>query len=70
MTKYNEKKLDIFKYIMYAIVGAFVLYIFLNMALMLIIIASQVIFRYWWGAIPLILILLLLRKRRGKKNGK
>ncbi len=70
MNKYNEKKKDISKYVMWAIVLAFICAFFLNILAKLLVIVFKVIIKYWWGAIILILILIILRKIGRKKKQK
>lgn len=68
MTKDNEKKKDLSKYIMWAIVLAFVCFFFLNVLTKLIIIFSKVLFEYWYVAIIIVLIIIFFKKIRRKKK--
>lgn len=68
--KENDKKKDISKYIMWAIVFAFVSALFLDILFKLIIMASKVVFKYWYAAIIIILVLIFFRKIKRKKNRK
>lgn len=66
--KENEKKKDISKYIMWAIVLAFVCALFLDILAKLIVIAAKIIFQYWYVAIIIVLIIIFFKKRRRKKK--
>jgi len=67
MNKENEKKKDYSKYIMLAIVFAFVVAFFLDILVKIFLMFGKVLFKYWWGGVVLILVILFMR-RRGKKK--
>lgn len=67
MTKDNEKKKDNSKYIMYAVIFAFVCFLFLNILAKLLVIVFKLVIRYWYVAIILALVIIFMLKRRRKK---
>ena len=67
MVRYNERKFDYSKYIMYAIVLAFISYLFLNVLVKILIIVFNVLVRYWWATVILVLLLIVIKKRGRKK---
>ncbi len=68
MNSYNEKKKDYWLYILYAVVLAFVCFLFLNVLAKALVIIFGVFLKYWWGALILLVLVLLVRKRRNKKK--
>lgn len=68
MVRYNEKKKNISKYVMWAIVSAIICFIILNVLVMLGVIVVKVMIQYWYIAIIIILILIILRKIGKKKK--
>lgn len=68
MTKDNDTKKDYLKYIILAIVFAFVMAFFLNIAAQLIILAAGVLIKFWWVGLLAIFGLLILRKLIRKKK--
>lgn len=63
----NDRKQDISKWVMIALVLAFVSYFVLNVAGALIVALSKIMFKYWYAAI-IILLLVIFFKRRGRKK--
>ncbi len=68
MTRENEKKKDYSKYIMWAVVLAFVCSLFIRIIAKLVVMASKVIYKYWYVAVALVLIILFMRRRRRRKK--
>jgi len=64
----NDIKKDYSKYIILAIVFAFVMAFFLNIAAKLLILAAGVLIKFWWVGLLAIFGLLLLRKLTRKKK--
>jgi len=63
----NFIKKDYSKYVVYAILSAFLVALFLNLFVKLAIIVFNLAVKYWWGAIIIVLIILFFRRRRKKK---
>lgn len=63
----NDRKQDIAKWVMIALVMAVVCYFVLNVAGALIVALSKIMFKYWYAAIILILIIIFF-KRKGRKK--
>ncbi len=68
MVKYNEKKQDISKYVMWAIVSAIICFIILNVLVMFGVIVVKVMIQYWWISLVIIFILIIFRKIGRKKK--
>ena len=64
----NLVKKDYSKYIVYAILSAFLFYFFLDFSLQLIIILAKLIYQYKWYSLGILFIILIIRKRRNKKK--
>ena len=67
MVRDNDRKFDYSKYIMYAIVLAFVSFLFLNVLVKVLIIVFNVLVKYYWATLILILLLIVIKKRSRKK---
>ncbi len=67
MVRYNDRKFDYSKYIMYAIVLAFVSYLFLNVLVKVLVIIFGVLVKYYWATLILVLLLIVIKKRSRKK---
>lgn len=67
MTRDNDRKNGNSKYFMYAIIFAFICWVFLNIAFKVLVIVLRVCFRYWWAVLIALIVILILR-RRGKKK--
>jgi len=68
MVKDNDRKKDYSLYIIIAIVGAFIVAFFLNIAAKLLVVLAQVLIKYWWLGLIAIFVMLILRKITRKKK--
>lgn len=66
MIRENEKKKDISIFIVYAILGAFVCFLFLNILFSMGTLLLEILIRYWWVTLIIFLLFIFFKRRRRK----
>ena len=66
MARDNERKFDYSKWMMYAIVSAFVCYLFLDILVKILIVVFGLLVKYWWATLILFLVVVFIRRGRNQ----